>query len=299
MAADAMVGEAFAPANGLSICHEVFGPDDGRPLILVMGHGAQMIHWDGRFCEALGERGFRVVRFDNRDAGRTTWLDALPAPSPMSIWSASLSGLPVPAPYSLHDMAQDVFGLMDSLGFDAAHIVGASMGGMIGQEMAIARPDRVLTLTSIMSTTGDPALPPPQAAVSAALMRSAPTDRAAYIESSINLARLLRGSSEQQDAKADAARAARAFDRGINPAGRSRQLAAMVVSGNRKPALRSLRVPTLVIHGEADPLISLAAGVDTAEAIPGARLLVIEGMGHSLPEPAWPRMIDAIDRHAR
>lgn len=292
-------GPAIAQANGLSLCYQQFGPADGRPLVLVMGFGAQMIHWDARFCELLGSRGFRVVRFDNRDVGQSSWLDSMPAPSAMSIMSARLAGQTVRVPYSLGDMAADTLGLMDFLGMKAAHVVGASMGGMIAQEMAIAHPDRVLSLTSVMSSTGDPSLPKPKPEVMAVMMRPAQTGRDAYIEATKVLLGALRSPQEVADAQADAEFAALAFDRGVNPEGRARQFAALMVSGNRKSALSALRVPTLVIHGVDDPLIPLPAGEDTAATIPGARLVAIEGMGHSLPEAAWPRIVDAIDRHSR
>ena len=211
---------------------------------------------------------------------------------------AAMQGKPVQAPYLLSDMADDVVGLLDALGIASAHIVGASMGGAIAQTLAIHHPERVRTLTSIMATSGAPGLPPPTPEALAMLLRPAPTTQAAYFEGYVQTWNLLRAGSFPLDEARDLSRAGQNFARGLNPAGVARQLVAIVASGSRKEALAGVRVPTLVIHGDVDPLVPLACGVDVAESVPGAKLLVIKGMGHALPISMWPQIIDAIAAHA-
>ena len=207
--------------------------------------------------------------------------------------------LPVQAPYLLRDMALDVVGLLDALGIDRAHLVGASMGGAIAQTVALHHADRVLSLTSIMSTTGDPGLPPPKSWAVSTLFRPAPHGLDAYVEHYADTWRKLRGGSFPEEEEHDRARAVRNHARGLSPAGGARQLAAILASGSRRRALHQLSIPTLVIHGDVDPLVPLAAGIDTAKSIPGAELLVLEGMGHGLPMRMWPRIIDGISRIAQ
>jgi pimeloyl-ACP methyl ester carboxylesterase len=284
--------------NGIELEYEAFGAARAPAILLIMGLGAQMILWDEEFCETLAERGYRVVRFDNRDVGRSTKLEAAGMPNLPALLAAVAQGRTPSAPYTLNDMADDTAGLLDGLGLDAAHIVGASMGGMIAQTLAIRHPKRVRTLTSIMSTTGNPNLPQAQPAAMKALMTPAPMEREAFIEFHVALAKAIGSPGFPFEAEALRRRGARTFDRGVSAAGVMRQTAAIIASGNRKPALASLRLPTLVIHGAADPLIPIEAGRDTAEAVPGAELLVIEGMGHDVPRGAWPRIIDAIVKHA-
>jgi pimeloyl-ACP methyl ester carboxylesterase len=290
---------ALARANGIELCYDTFGDRDAAPLILIMGLAAQMIAWDEEFCAQLADRSFWVIRFDNRDIGLSTKLQQFPVPDLASLIKQQLLGEPVAAPYTLRDMAADTVGLMDALGIAAGHVVGASMGGAIAQEMAIHYPNRVRTLTSIMSSTGEPGLPPPTAEAMAILLAPMPTDRESYLVRYAQTWRVLRGLGFPLDEARDAERAAEIFERGLNPPGVARQLAAIVASGSRKDALRAVHVPALVIHGDVDPLVPVAGGIATANAIPGAKLVVIKGMGHALPIPMWPQIIKAIASHAK
>lgn len=289
----------LAQANGISLCYDIFGGADAEPLVLIMGLGAQMILWDDEFCQQLAGRGFRVIRFDNRDIGHSSKLSG---GRPLRAWELlklRLLGTPVAAPYRLTDMAQDTVGLLDALEIHRAHIVGASMGGMIAQLVAIHHPARLISLTSIMSTTGNPRLPQPTREASAMLFAPPPKTREEYIARFAATWRLLRAGSFPLDEAKDLERAERTFARGLNPAGVGRQLRAILASGSRNRQLGGVRVPTLVIHGAADPLVRPEAGRDTAESIPGAQLLMIDTMGHALPIPLWPQIIDAIATHAQ
>jgi len=290
--------EAFVSANGLTLCYETFGDPANPPMLLIMGMGAQMVGWDDEFCEALAARGFRVIRFDNRDAGKSTRFDHAGVPDVASAMTRAWLRMPVSAPYLLDDMASDVVGLLDALHIEKAHLVGASMGGGIAQILATHRPQRVLSLTSIMSTTGDSALPPPEPQAMAAVFQRPPADLHRYVEHYVQTWRILRAGEFPEEGPRDRARAARNHARGLNPAGAARQLLAILASGSRRRALHNVSAPTMVIHGDADPLVPLAAGVDTAEHIAGAELLVLEGMGHALPMRLWPRIIDGILRVA-
>jgi pimeloyl-ACP methyl ester carboxylesterase len=267
-------------------------------VLLIMGMGAQMIGWEDDFCAALAERGFHVVRFDNRDAGRSTRFEHAGVPDVAIALTRAWLRKPVSAPYLLDDMALDAVGLLDALNIRRAHVVGLSMGATIGQAMAIRHPERMLSLTSIMSTTGDPDLPPPQTWAVAAVMRPAPQSLDAYVDYYVRTWRMLRNTSFPEDEERDRARAHRNHARGLNPAGGARHLVAILASGSRRRALRNVTLPTLVIHGDRDPLVPLAAGIDTARSIPGAELVVVEGMGHGMPMRAWSQIIDAIERHA-
>jgi pimeloyl-ACP methyl ester carboxylesterase len=283
-------------ANGLRIAYDEFGERSARPLLLIMGLGGQMVLWREEFCEALAGRGHRVIRFDNRDVGESSWLDELGVPDVMAVFGAVAMRQPVAAPYLIRDMAADADGLLVALGIDAAHVVGASMGGMIAQALAIDFPSRVRSLTSIMSSTGNPDLPPPAPSALSALLAPPPTDRAESIERGVAVFRTIGSPGFPFDEAEVRELAARSYDRGFNPSGVVRQLVAILASGSRHEALRALSIPALVIHGRDDPLVPLAAGEDTAAAIPGAELLVVDGMGHDLPRPLWPRVIDAITR---
>ena len=289
---------AFAKANGIDLCYDTFGDSEAPPLLLIMGLAAQMIAWDDEFCAQLAARGYRVIRFDNRDIGLSTRFDAAGVPNVSAAFLAAAQGKPIEAPYLLRDMAGDAIGLMDALGITAAHVVGASMGGAIGQTLAILHPARLLTLTSIMATSGAPGLPPPTPAAVAMLLKPTPTDQAGYFESYVQTWNVLRAGHFPLDEARDLTRAGQNFARGLNPAGVARQLAAILASGSRKQALSGVKVPTLVIHGDADPLVPLACGLDTHQSVPGAKLLVIKGMGHALPISMWPQIIDAISAHA-
>lgn len=281
-------------SNGIRLAYEEFGDRDATPLLLIMGLGAQMVLWREDFCRQLAGRGHRVIRFDNRDVGESTWLDHLGAPDVMGALAAAAGGQPYAAPYLLRDMAADSVGLLDALGIDAAHVVGASMGGMIAQTMAIDFPARVRSLTSIMSSPGDPALPPPQPEAMAVLLTPPPPTRAEAIERGVAVYRTIGSPGFPFDEAEVRHLATVMYDRGFNPIGVARQLTAVLSSGNRTEALRGLRLPALVVHGTQDPLVHFQAGQATAAAIPGARLLAIEGMGHDMPRPVWPRLIDAI-----
>jgi pimeloyl-ACP methyl ester carboxylesterase len=288
----------IARTNGIDLCYEMFGDAQAEPMLLIMGLGAQMIHWDDDFCRQLAARGFRVIRFDNRDIGKSSHLAGGKRLGPVELLKLRFLKIPVAAPYKLCDMADDVVGLMDVLGIKSAHLVGASMGGMIAQEIAIRFPARVRSLTSIMSTTGNPKLPPPTREATAILMAPPATTKDEYIARFAQTWKILRAGSFPQDEALDRSRAERTFARGLNPAGVGRQLRAILASGSRKERLAAVKAPTLVIHGTVDPLVRPEGGKDTAASIPGAKLLMIEGMGHALPIPMWAEIIDAIDKHA-
>jgi pimeloyl-ACP methyl ester carboxylesterase len=288
----------MARANGIDLCYEIFGDPAAEPLILIMGLGAQMIHWDDDFCRQLAGRGFRVIRFDNRDIGQSSKLSGGKPLGALEMLKLRFLKIPIKAPYRLSDMAEDTIGLMDALGIASAHLVGASMGGMIAQEIAIAFSERVRSLTSIMSTTGNPKIPGPTREATAILMAPPPKSREEFLERFAKTWKVLRVGSFPEDEALDRARAERTFSRGLNPAGAGRQLRAILASGSRKERLRNVKAPTLVIHGTVDPLVRPAGGKDTAASIPGAKLLMIEAMGHALPIPMWPQIIDAIDKHA-
>jgi pimeloyl-ACP methyl ester carboxylesterase len=287
-------------ANGIELAWDSFGDPDAPPLVLIMGLGAQMVGWDDAFCARLAEAGgHRVIRFDNRDIGHSTHLPHLGVPDIQALMMQAMAGKPLQVPYTLRDMAADCIGLLDALNIERAHVVGASMGGAIGQELAVHHPQRMRSFTSIMSTTGNPALPPPTPEAMAVLFSPTPTTFEAYLPHYKKVWHVLRGPDFPLDEARDAERAQLIFLRGLNPGGVARQLAAIFASGNRKPALRDVRVPTLVIHGDADPLVPVACGVDVADAIAGAKLLRIPRMGHALPIPMWPQIIDAIAAHTR
>ncbi len=288
----------IARTNGVDLCYEIFGDPAAEPMVLIMGLGAQMIHWDDDFCRKLAGRGFRVIRFDNRDIGKSSHLSGGKRLTAVELLKLRFLKIPVQAPYNLRDMAQDTVGLMDALGIQSAHLVGASMGGMIAQEIAISFPQRVRSLTSIMSTTGNPKLPQATREATAILMAPPPTSREEYLERFVKTWKVLRGGSFPEEEALDRARGERTFERGLNPAGVGRQLRAVLASGSRKERLSSVTAPTLVIHGTVDPLVRPEGGKDTAASIPGAKLLMIEGMGHALPLRMWPQIIDAIDKHA-
>jgi pimeloyl-ACP methyl ester carboxylesterase len=284
-------------ANGIELEYDSFGSAKGRPLLLVMGLGGQLLMWDEGFCEALAERGHYVVRFDNRDVGLSTKFDAAGIPNVMELMVQSAAGKKLTVPYTLDDMADDAAGLLDALGLETVHVCGASMGGMIAQTVAIRHGARLRSLTSIMSTTGNPSVPPAKPEAMAVLMTPPPTDRAGSLDAAVRTWRTIGSPGFPFDEAKIRARAGRLYDRNFHPQGTARQLAAILAHGNRVEKLREVSAPTLVIHGAADPLVPLEGGRDTARAIPGAELLVIEGMGHDLPEGAWPQLVGAISEH--
>lgn len=280
--------------GGISLCYETFGNSEDPPMLLIMGLGTQMIGWPDEFCAQLAGRGFYVVRFDNRDIGRSTRIRGRP-PSVRQLVTRRIE----PVLYTLADMAADAAGLMQELGLAPAHVVGASMGGMIAQTLAAQRPECVRSLVSIMSTTGNRWKGQPAFGVYRYLLRAAPEDRDAYIEYMTRTFEAIgsRGLPFDRDRVRDMI--ARSYDRGRDPAGPGRQLGAIIASGDRTAELRKIAVPTLVIHGSTDRMVAKSGGVATARAIPGARLMIIDGMGHDLPEAAWPRLVEGIAGHAQ
>lgn len=282
--------ERLAEANGVQLAYQEIGEPDGEPLLLIMGLATQMLAWEEEFCAMLAERGFRVVRFDNRDIGHSTILREAGMPSRFDM----ITGRRASAAYLLGDMAEDAFGLMDRLGFESAHVVGASMGGMIGQEMAIDRPERVRSLVSMMSTTGRRWTGPPTLKAWRVLLGSYPKSRDDYIRR-VKLTLKVTGSPRYpMDEERIEALAGAMWDRGYSVSGIVRQIHAISASGDRTTALRGLTVPTTVLHGGSDPLARPAAGRATAKAIPGARLRIFDGMGHDLPRDLWPDFVQEI-----
>ncbi len=283
------MSERFAELpSGIRLCYETFGDPRDQAILLIMGLGTQMLAWHEDFCGMLVERGYFVVRYDNRDCGRSSTLRGRP-PKPLEV----LTGRVKPA-YRLRDMAKDAVDLLDVLDIPAAHVVGASMGGMIAQVLAIGHPERVLSLTSIMSTTGQRRAGRPALGTYVVLLRAAPADREGYID---HLAWVV-GKIGSPDFPRDEAelreRAGRSFDRGLHPAGTGRQLAAVIASGDRTARLAELSLPAVVLHGTQDRLVNVSGGRATARAIPGAELVEIEGMGHDLPRGTWAQVVDAI-----
>jgi pimeloyl-ACP methyl ester carboxylesterase len=281
-------------ANGIQIEYETFGDSTNPPLLLIMGLGAQMILWDEEFCEQIAARGFYVIRFDNRDAGLSTHFHDAPLPD----LPAAMTGDSSSASYTLSDMAADAAGLLDALGLSAAHIVGASMGGMIAQSFAIEHPDKTLSLCSIMSTTGDTAVGQPDPEALEMLMATPPQTVEEAADTAVLAAKIIGGKRYPVDEERVRARAVEGWNRDHDALGFGRQLVGIMASGDRTPGLAGVRVPTLVIHGLDDPLVTPSGGESTAKAVPGARLLNVEGMGHDLPIPLWPGIIDAIVENA-
>jgi pimeloyl-ACP methyl ester carboxylesterase len=288
-----------ARAGDVDLCYETFGSPEHPALLLIMGLGAQMILWDEGFCEALTKQSLYVIRYDQRDCGLSTRFDALGVPDALGAIVASSLGHPRKPPYTLGDMARDALGLLDALGVRAAHVAGSSMGGMIAQILAIEHPDRVLSLTSIMSTSGDPKLPPASAPAAELMMKPPPQERDAYIEHGVALQRVVSGTGYPFDEARARARASGSFDRGIYQPGALRQLVAMLAAKSRQAALASVRVPALVVHGDEDPLSHPAGGRDTGRCLPAAELLMLRGVGHDLPPQVWDDVAHAIARTVR
>jgi len=281
-------------SNGIEIEYETFGDPGAAPLLLIGGLGSQLLSWDEAFCERLRDRGFYVIRYDNRDAGLSTKMEAAGEPDLL----AAFGGDPNPA-YQLDDLADDAVGVLDALRIGAAHIVGVSMGGFVAQLVAINHPARVLTLTSIMSGPGgrDGVAPKPEGAE--VLTRVPPETREGRLEHGIWFRKVLKGSADPFDEEAEMKRVVRSYDRSYYPVGTGRQLVAILAAEGRLERLSKVRVPTLVVHGTDDVLVPVENGRSVAAAVPGARLLEIEGMGHNLPERVWPRVMDAIEELAR
>ncbi len=280
--------------RGITLCYETFGEPGAPPMLLIMGLGTQMIGWPEEFCEQLAGHGFYVLRFDNRDSGRSTQIRGRP-PSLGQLVRRRID----PVLYTLGDMADDALGLMRALELEPAHVVGASMGGMIAQTLAAEHPEAVRSLVSIMSNTGSRWSGQPALGLYRYLLRRAPDDREGFIEHLDTVFAAIGSRGLPQDRERVREIAARSYDRGHDPAASGRQLGAITASGNRTAALRRIAAPTLVIHGTDDRLVRPSGGLASARAIPGAKLMTIEGMGHDLPEAAWPQLVGAIAPHAQ
>ncbi len=279
--------------------YEVHGRPEGRPLVLLRGLGTQRIQWDPAFCRALVEAGHQLVVFDNRDVGLSTHLHEAGTPDLGAVMQAVREGTPPPVPYTLDAMADDVAGLLDALGWASAHIAGISMGGMITQVVGYRHPERVRSLVPIMASTGNPALTGPTPAALEALLTPSPEERDAYVEAALRNARVFGSPGYPPDPDATRELAGRCFDRAFDPAGIARQFAAVQGHGDRRPQLKRIAAPTLVIHGLDDPLVPVEGGRDTAASIPGAELLEIPGMGHDVPPGLFGTLAQAIGGHTR
>ncbi|HEX6024826.1 MAG TPA: alpha/beta hydrolase [Solirubrobacter sp.] len=284
------MAEQFCRVGDIEICYETFGDPENPAILLIMGLGTQMLAWHEDFCTQLADRGYFVIRHDNRDIGRSTRLDGAPTPTLLQLARRD----PKSAAYTLADMAGDSVGVLDYLGIERAHVVGASMGGMIAQTIAIRYPQRTLSLVSIMSNTGSFWTGQPALTMYAILLRPAPTERSAFIERAVDTFMKIGGSGFEPDVEDLRDIASRSYDRGHNPAGSLRQLGAIVADRDRSHALAKLKIPVTVIHGAEDKLVRPSGGRATARAIPQAKLIEIPGMGHGLPRGAWPVIIDAI-----
>jgi pimeloyl-ACP methyl ester carboxylesterase len=283
------MAESYCRVGDVEICYETFGDAGDPALLLIMGLGTQMVAWHDDFCEQLAARGFFVIRHDNRDIGRSTHLDGAPTPSLVQLAKRDRR-----AAYTLSDMAADSVGVLDHLEIEKAHIVGASMGGMIAQTIAIRHPERTLSLVSIMSNTGSFWSGQPALTMYAVLLKPSPRDREKFIQHAVDMFTAIGGSGYEPDVEDLREIATKSYDRGHDPQGSQRQLAAIVADRDRTPQLRRLTIPATVIHGADDKLVRPSGGRATAKAIPGARLVEIAGMGHGLPRGAWPQIIGAI-----
>ena len=280
-----------AHGNGVELEYETVGDPAGRPLLLVQGLGAQLISVEDGLCQELASRGFLVIRYDNRDAGLSTWFDDARPVNLAAVWGGDHSTLA----YTLEDMADDAVAVLDAAGAEAAHVAGISLGGMIAQLLATRYPTRVRSLASIMSTTGDRAVGQPTAEAASVLMSSMPGDRERYIDKAVaNTRAISSGTAYRFDEDAVRGGTAHGFDRAYHPKGTGRQFAAILAAGDRAAALGQIRVPTVVVHGEQDQIIGVSGGEATAAAIPGARLLRVPGLGHELPPGFWPVLADAL-----
>jgi pimeloyl-ACP methyl ester carboxylesterase len=282
------MNEQFADVGPVTLCYETFGDESDPAILLIMGLGTQMVAWRDDFCRELVDRGFFVIRYDNRDCGKSTSMEGRP-PNLRELTTRRIKN----PPYRLEDMADDAIGLLDHLGIQKAHIVGASMGGMIAQHVAMRYPGRVLSLASIMSTTGGRLVGQPKMAVLPLFLSRPSGGKEEYIERAIKLFRAV-GSKRLFDEDYVRESASLGWDRGVNMAGTGRQLAAITADRSRKKRLQRIKAPTVVIHGKDDRLINPSGGRATAKAIPGARLVMVDDMGHDLPQPVWRKIIDAI-----
>ncbi len=279
---------------GIELAYEVQG--DGPPVVMIMGLGAQLVLWPQELVDAIAAAGFRTIRFDNRDIGQSAWFDHLGVPNNPKLLARRLAGLSVDAPYNLSAMASDTIGLLDTLGIARAHLIGASLGGMIAQTVAIEHPQRVASLTSIMSSAGNLAAFAVHPRALKQMLGKPPTNREEYVERIVTLFRGHAG-THPYDAVRMAELAGLQYDRGYHPQGFARQFAAILGSGSRVERLKTVAAPTLVMHGTHDPLVPISAGRLVAASIPGATFVPIDGMGHELPRPIWPQVTAAVTAH--
>ena len=289
-------------ANGIDIAYDCFGNADAQAVLLISGLGTQMTRWSEPFCQLLAEQGYRVIRFDNRDAGLSTYFDSAAMPDLAAIADAVSRGETPDVPYTLFDMANDAAGLLDALKIQRAHVVGRSMGGMVAQLLASAHADRVLSLVSIMSSTGNRDLPQASPAVMAAMTAPAPhplQDEQGYLTHCVAFSQVIAGRGYPFDASAQREQALAELKRAYNPSGFWRHIAAIAATGDLRPRLAHISAPTLVLHGSNDPLVSPEAGKDTAAHIPGAELCIVEGMGHDFPPALFGFVAGAITGNAR
>lgn len=283
-----------AKANHIEIEYDTFGDPSSSPILLIMGMGEQLISWDEEFCKDLAERGFHVIRFDNRDVGLSTKIDDAGVPEVMKVVNDLMSGKNIKAPYTLYDMAEDAIGLLDALNIDKAHVCGISMGSMIGQIMGAKHPSRVASLVLLTGSSGNPALPRPSPEATKVLFAPTPSEREAYVKAAIERFRVLSGSAFPFNEGVMGSLAACSYDRNFCPEGAVRQLVASLATGDRRSELTTITAPTAVIHGSEDPINALEAGEEMAQLIPGAELVVMDGMGHEMPKDAWPRITEVI-----
>jgi pimeloyl-ACP methyl ester carboxylesterase len=286
-------------ANEIQIEYDTFGDPSSSPLLLIMGLGEQMIGWDEELCKQLASRDLYVIRFDNRDVGLSSKIDEAGVPNTVEVFAALMKGEKANIPYTLDDMAVDTIGLLDALNIEKAHIFGVSLGGMIAQIMAIRYPSRVWSLTSMASITGNPELPLGKPELFVELVNPPPTEHEAYIENRVNLILALAGSKFPMDEQRTREHLEQSYGRSYYPPGIARHGVAGAVNSDRTQDLKSVRAPTLVIHGSEDPLFPVGQGKAIAAAVPGAKLMIIEGMGHAFPPEVWPLLVDAIDKHIR
>ena len=287
-----------ANVNNITIEYETIGDPISKPLLLIAGLGSQLLAWSDEICENLAENGFFVIRFDNRDVGLSTKFEDAGIPDMMEISAAYTRGEKPKLPYTLEDMTDDAIGVLDALNIEKAHICGASMGGMIAQIIAYRHPSRVLSLAVIMSTTGNPELPPSKPEILMQFFAPVPSERKAYIDEMVKRDNLINGAFPYDENQSRDYRS-NEYDRSYYPDGIARQLAAMAIPGNIKPYITSIAIPTIVIHGSEDPFNLIEAGKDIATSIPGAELLILDGMGHSLPREVLPRIINALVRNSK
>lgn len=281
-------------ANNISIEFETFGEPDARPLLLVMGLGAQMVAWDENFCQQLADAGHFVIRYDNRDVGLSTRFHDHGVPDFEKLVTEFMTNGSAKVPYTLDDMAVDGIALLDELGIAQAHICGASLGGMIVQTMAINHPERILSMTSIMSTTGNPDLPPAHAEAMEALNSERVDDPEHAMDRAVEVSKVIGSTGFERDEERIRRKALESYERAYYPDGVARQMAAIMAHGDRRPGLNKLSLPCLVVHGNIDPLVPVTGGHDTHQNVPGAELLIIEGMGHDMPKGVWGQIVQGV-----